>query len=172
MLTVARRLTGATFVVAGLALAATGASPAVAAPSNGNTDANVGVNNTISMSGVTASFTLTGDPNATVSAPGAVTMNVKCNNRTGYTVSVQAGAANFVGANAGNSDTFAVTELKVTASGASNAPVSPTTARQVHSRSDRTTQTGDAISNDYAMTIPWIAPDTYVVTLQYIAAAR
>src|SRR4051794_39124207 len=67
--------------------------PAAAAPgahSDAKTTANVGVNSSITLSGLTPSFTLNGLPGDTITGDGAVSYNVKTNNVGGYTIGVTA----------------------------------------------------------------------------------
>ena len=153
--------------VAGIGIAALAAGPAYAA----GTTASVGVGNVLTLSGLTAAFTLSGAPATTQTGLTAVTMNVKTNNRTGYTVTVQAAAATMAGATTGNTDTIPVADLSVrnTATGGAYTPLS-TTATIVAVTAAKSIGTGDIVSNDYQVVIPWVNADTYSVTLNYIAA--
>jgi hypothetical protein len=167
-----RKAAGLALTVTGFALAASGTSPVGAAP-DGKSKAKVGVGNTIAMSGLTASFTLEADPSETVAAPGAVQLNVKTNNPSGYVVSVKADTEDLTGADANNPDTIPVSALLVTSAPvATDEELDASVAKTVGQRPDRTSQTGDTITNDYEMSVPWVNADTYSVSLDYIAAAR
>ena len=155
--------------VAGIGIASFVAVPAYAA--TGTTTANASVNSKITFSGLSAAFTATGDPLTTAPAPSAVTMNVRTNNKTGYTVTVQAAAANMVGT-AGNTDVIPVSAMSVrnTATGGAYTAISSSAAVTVASTSVKSTGGGDTVNNDYQIAIPWVNADTYSVTLNYIAA--
>ncbi len=134
--------------------------------------ANVEVTSAISLTGLTPSFTLVGLPGATVSSDGAVTFNVETNNQGGYGVTVQAEDAVLSPAQATNPDTIPIGALGVreTGGGAYTAvtDVAPVT---VHSQTTRSASGGDSLSNDYQVLIPFVASDTYSVTLDYVATA-
>ena len=153
--------------VAGIGIAALAAGPAYAA---NTTTANVGVGNVLTLSGLTAAFTLSGVPGTTQTNASAVTMNVKTNNRLGYTVTVQANAASMSGATAGNLDTIPVSALNVTNNLGVYTAMSNTAATTVALTAVKSTGTGDTVTNGYQIVIPWVNSDTYSVTLNYIAA--
>ena len=98
-------------------------------------------------------------------------MNVRTNNKTGYTVTVQAAAANMVGT-AGNTDVIPVSAMSVrnTTTGGAYTAISSSAAVTVASTSVKSTGAGDTVNNDYQIAIPWVNADTYSVTLNYIAA--
>lgn len=161
---------GVVLLLAGGILAASAGGSALAASSNGSTTARVSVNSTITLSALPASFTLTGDPGATVTSNGAVTMNVLTNNLLGYTVTVQAAAATLTGS-VGNTDTIPIASLQVRETGgAVFTPVSNLLATLVHSQLTRSGASGDTISNDYQVIIPFVNADVYTVTLNYVAS--
>lgn len=164
---------GALLVVVGLVLATSGGGAALAANSNGSTTANVAVASSITLSGLTSSFTLSGPPNTTQSANGAVTMKVTTNNNTGYTVTVQGASATMVGQAAGNTDTIPISNLAVRETGTTAwTALSSSSAATVHSQNGRSVSSGDTISNDYQITIPFVNSDTYSATLNYVAATK
>jgi hypothetical protein len=162
----------------GVALAAGSAAllptgQALAATSPGTTTANVAVDSGIAITSLTPAFTLTGIPGDTPADTGAVTMDVFSNNATGYNVTVEAAAADLVGAIAGNADVIPVTDLSVEETGAGPyLPLSSTAATTVYTQDTPSAATpGDALSNDYEFNtgIPDVTPDTYSVTLDYVA---
>lgn len=161
---------GLGLLLAGALLAATAGGPAFAASSSGSTTARVTVNSTITLSALPASFTLTGNPSSTVTSNGAVTMNVLTDNLLGYTVTVQAAAATLTGSG-GNTDTIPIANLKVRETGgAVFTPLSNVAPTLVHSQVTRSGSSGDTISNDYQVVIPFVNADTYTVTLNYVAS--
>jgi hypothetical protein len=149
------------------------AGQALAATSPGTSIANAAVDSGISITNLTPSFTLTGVPGDTPAATGAVTMDVFSNNATGYNVTVEAAAADMVGAIVGNTDVIPADDLSVEETGADDyAPLSSTAATTVHTQATPSAATpGDALSNDYEFNtgIPDVTPDTYSVTLDYVA---
>jgi hypothetical protein len=172
--TVARLGLGPALLLLGLAIAASASAAAFAATSAASTTANVTVNASgITLSNLTSSFTLSGDPNTTVtSGAGIVSMNVLTNNPTGYTVSVQAAAAALAGTG-GNTDTIPVADLKVKETGgASFTSLSSSSAVTTHNQATKSASSGDAISNDFQVVIPFVNPDTYTVVLNYVAATQ
>jgi hypothetical protein len=170
-----RRRTSATagagwaFIALGTALLVSGGAPADAAP----TTVQVTVGSKITLSGVTPSFALTGDPETTVGQNGVVAMNVKTNNHTGYTVTVQADAPSLSGTIAGNTDVVPVGSIGVRETGGGAlSPLSAVAPVTVHSQSTRSAGPGDDLSNDFQVTIPFVNADTYSGTLTYLAAAN
>ncbi|CUU59674.1 conserved repeat domain-containing protein [Parafrankia irregularis] len=128
---------------------------------------------TLSLTDLPTSFTLSGVPNQTVTADHAVTMTVITNSADGYTVSVQGTAPALAGTLPGNDDTIPLDMLSVRATGGGAfQPLSHTTAVLVHSQDVPSAAGGDAISNDYSVDIPFVASDTYSTTLDYIAATQ
>jgi hypothetical protein len=161
---------GALLLVAGgLATAAVGASAAT----TGSTTASVAVNSTITLSGLTSAFTITGDPSTTVAKTGAVSGTVTTNNSTGYNVSVKAASATMAGATTGNTDTIPIANLGVKDSGGSTyAALSSSTANVVKVKSSKSASAGDAFTDDYQIQIPFVNSDTYSATLNYTAATQ
>lgn len=168
----AQMLAGPAFVLAGLGMFVAQGS-AASASNTGTTTANVAVSNAITLSALTPSFTLSGDPGTTVTQDGAVTMNVDTNNATGYTVSVQPTAANLVGTGS-NSFTIPVGDLQVRETGQQFfSPLNPAFQLHVYSQDTPSAAGGDNLSNDYQIQIPdGTPPDTYSVTLDYVAATQ
>lgn len=171
---IARRTTR--LVAHGLVAAALAASVvAVSAGSasadpDGDTTANVAVASGITLTALTASFTLSGTPGATVGTVSPVTYNVETNNVAGYTVTVQSVTATMAGTGA-NIDTIPIGDLTVRESGTvPYTPVASATAVQVHTQAGRSANGGDALSTDFQMRIPTVNADTYSATLNYLAA--
>jgi hypothetical protein len=126
----------------------------------------------ITLSGVTPSFTITGLPDTTVQADGAVTMTVTTNSPSGYQVSVQATTDSLTGLTA-NGDSIPIDQLGVRESGTTYFdPLSTTTALVVHRQATPSAPGGDAVSTDYQVRIPFVASDTYSTTLDYIAGSQ
>jgi hypothetical protein len=154
-------------------LIGSGAGVATAATSNGTTTANAAVSSSITLSGLTNAFTLTGAPGVTATTTTPVTMNVKTNQLTGYTVTVQASAPVMTAATVGNTDTIAVSYLQVRETGTTPytglSAISPVT---VHSQATKSASAGDTINNDYSMSVPFVNSDTYSVALTYVAATK
>lgn len=163
----------------GLALAATAGLlvaasqlPAAAAPgqtSEDTTVANVEVGSTISLSGLTPSFTLTGLAGDLITGLDAVSYTVTTNNVAGYSVTVQAESPTLDPAGA-STDTIPIENLRVRAddSGAYTA-LSDTAAVTLRTQATRSAQGGDDYSDDYQVQIPFVASDTYSATLDYVA---
>lgn len=166
----ARKVLGAVLTMVGLGLLLSIGTSAFAGNS-GDTSANAAVSSSITLSGLTPSFTLAGDTNTTVTQNGAVTMNVLTNNLTGYNVTVQAAASTMAGSAAGNTDTIPIGNLKVRESGGPLfTPLSNLVPSIVHAQVTRSASGGDTISNDYQIDIPFVNADTYSVTLNYLAS--
>ncbi|WP_157892252.1 MULTISPECIES: DUF7927 domain-containing protein [Frankia] len=127
----------------------------------------------LALTDLTPAFTLTGEPNSSVVQNGAVTMTVTTNSTDGYTVAVQATSPTLTGQTAGNGDSIPVSSLLVRQSGTSTfTPLSDTVAVPVYSKGQPSAPGGDAVSNDYAIDVPFVASDTYSTTLDYIAASQ
>lgn len=166
----------------GLALAATGGLlavasqlPAAAAPGDTSADttvANVAVSSAITLEGLTPSFTLTGLPGATVAESDAVGYTVLTNNVGGYTVSVQADKDVLLPAGS-STDYIPVTDLGVRPGGSGGAftALSDTNAVTLQNKGTRSGAAGDDYTDDYRIDIPFVADDTYSVTLNYVATA-
>jgi hypothetical protein len=144
---------------------------ASAAPGDDSADtvvANVGVNSSITLSGLTGQFTLNGLPGDTVAEEDAVSFNVNSNNVGGYNVTVQSETATL----AANTDAIPIGALGVrTAGAAAYTPVSSTAPFIINTKAARSAAGGDDYSHDYTVDIPFVADDTYTATLDYVATA-
>jgi len=146
--------------------------------SAGSTDAGctsdvVTADPTISLTSLPADFVLTGPLESVARQGGAVTMTVTTDNRAGYTVSVRALSGELVGATPSNPDTIPIGNLRVRETGAGTyQALSDVTAVLVHSQSVPSASGGDAISNDFEVTIPIIVVDTYSAKLEYVVMPR
>ncbi|MEU4338486.1 fibronectin type III domain-containing protein [Micromonospora lupini] len=124
----------------------------------------------ITLSGLPAGFTLTGRPQQVVGQPEAVTMTVTTNSPTGYAVTVRGLAPELVGANPENPYTIPIENLRVRESGTSVfRELSDVTPVVVHRQSGPSAPGGDAIGNDYEVSIPAVVADEYSTTLEYVA---
>ncbi|CAO5163189.1 Staphylococcus aureus surface protein A (modular protein) [Frankia sp. AiPs1] len=127
----------------------------------------------LTFTGLTSSFALTGEPGSTATQDAAVTMTVTTNSANGYTVAVQGTSPTLTPATPGNGDSIPMGSLLVRAPGTSGfQPLSDVAAVNVHSQGQQSAPNGDAISNDYSIHIPFVASDTYSTTLDYIAATQ
>lgn len=162
---------GLALVVAGLSLIGSAGVSAFAA--GGSTTANAAVNQSITLSGLTASFTITGNPSTTATSASAVSYNVTTNDRNGYTVTAQAAAATMAGAAVGNTDTIPIADLSAKDSAAATySALSNTAALTLESTSAKTSNTGDNLTNGYQLAIPFVNADTYSVTINYTATGK
>jgi uncharacterized repeat protein (TIGR01451 family) len=127
----------------------------------------------ITLTGLTPSFTLTGVPNSTVGSDGTVTMTVTTNNPGGYLVSVQPTAPALTGTVPGNTETVPIGQLRVRESGTGPfRPLSDLAPLTVHRQDTPSAPGGDAVSNDYQVEIPFVPSDTYSAELDYIVSAQ
>ncbi len=151
------------------------AAPAFAAPGDTSVDttiANVEVSSAIALNALTPSFTLVGLPGATVTGNGAVEFNVETNNAGGYAVTVQAEDDVLNPADTDNPDVIPIGNLRVRETGdGAFTSLNDAAAVTVHRQAVRSASGGDALSNDYQVSIPFVASDTYSVTLDYVATA-
>lgn len=151
------------------------AGSANAAPgdtSDDTTVARVVVTSAILLQDLTPSFTLTGLPGATVTGAEAVSFTVITNNFTGYAVTVQSQSATLDPVKPGNTDSIPIGNLRVRETAAvpgAWTSLSSTSPVTVHSQGTRSAPLGDTFANDYQVSIPFVAEDTYVATLDYIA---
>ena len=146
---------------------------ASAATGTGSTTANAVVGSSITLSGLTNAFTLSGPPNTTATTSTPVTMKVTTNNSLGYGVTVQASSAAMTPATSLNTDTIPSSALEVRETGTTAySPLSAVTPVTVHSQSVRSAASGDTVNNDYRMVIPFVNSDTYSVTLTYLATTK
>jgi hypothetical protein len=146
------------------------ATPAQADSDSGDTLANVAVTGAITLTALTGAFTLSGAPGAMVEDPGAVTMDVTTNNFAGYAVTVEPLEAALTGATAGNTNSIPTSDLNVRLTGTTSyAPLAFGTPLEVFRKTSASASGGDSVSNDYKITIPFVQPDTYTTTLEYVA---
>jgi uncharacterized repeat protein (TIGR01451 family) len=128
---------------------------------------------TISLSSLPTGFALNGLPDSVATQDEAVSMTVTTNSPTGYSVTVRATAAQLTAAIPANTSTIPIGNLQVRETGTSTyQPLSDQAAVSVHNQNTPSAAGGDAISNDYQALIPFIASDTYSVTLEYIAITQ
>ena len=128
---------------------------------------------TLVLSDLTSSFTLTGPPDSNPELQDAVTMTVTTNSPGGYFVIVQAATSFLTGADPLNHEVIPVGNLQVRGTGSNiYQPLSPDFARLVHSQDGPSSPTGDAVSNDYAVDVPFVNPDNYSVTLNYVVGSQ
>ena len=158
----------------GLLATVAGQLPASAAPGDTSADstvANVGVTSSITLQGLTESFTLNGLPGDTQTSTGAVSYTVLTNNVGGYTVGVTA-ADDVLSPAGASTDTIPIGNLAVRAGGnGAFTALSDTSPVILRDKDTRSAQAGDDYSDDYQVDIPFVADDTYSVTLNYVATA-
>jgi uncharacterized repeat protein (TIGR01451 family) len=126
---------------------------------------------TLSLTGLTPSFTLTGPVDSTVQRDDAVTMTVSTNSYGGYSVAVLPTDDRLRSPR--STDTVPIGALAVRTSG--TLPFAPLAAGQsttVHQQDRPSAAGGDAVSNDYQVQIPFVDSETYSTTLDYIVTAR
>lgn len=147
------------------------ASPALADTDTGSTVANVDVSSSIVLTDLTPSFTLSGAPGETVTTGATpVTMTVTTNNFAGYTVTVVPRTANLTPAIAGNTSVIPSTSLEVQGPAQGGAYVHLTQGPLVvATKASASATDGDSITNNYRITIPFVRPDVYSGTLDYVA---
>ncbi|OUC95397.1 hypothetical protein CA984_18865 [Streptosporangium minutum] len=129
------------------------------------------VDTSITLTGLTPSFTLRGVPGETVTENGAVSMRVTTNNAAGYVVTVRPVSTALVGSIAGNDDVIPTSLLEIRGPGQGNGftSLAPGAPVQVASSAGRSAPGGDIVGNDYRITIPSVRSDTYSGTLDYVA---
>lgn len=149
---------------------AVGATPARADSDSGDTQANVVVTGAITLTALTNAFTLSGTPGTVAENLAAVSMRVTTNNFAGYTVTVAPLTDTLTGALAGNGDSIPTDALNVRRTGTlPYTPLSFGTPVEVFRKAAPSAPAGDSIVNDYKITIPFVQPDTYSGTLEYVA---
>lgn len=148
------------------------AAPAQADTDTDSTIVNVEVSSAITLTNLTPSFTLTGAPGATVTTGATpVTMTVTTNNFAGYNVTVVPRTANLIPAGPGNTDVIPSNTLEVDgpAQGGDYVHLTFGTPLVVATKASASAPAGDPIINNYRITIPFVRPDTYTGTLDYVA---
>jgi len=137
---------------------------------DGTTDAQVEVLSSISLTGLTEDFTLTGLPGATVTELSVVTFTVETNNIGGYAVTVQSQTPTLVAGIVTNLDSIPIGALSVRETGTTPFTALRSTAvAVVHNQTVRSDEGGDDLSNDYEVVVPFVNQDVYSATLDYIA---
>lgn len=127
----------------------------------------------ITLTDLISSFTLSGEPGDTAAQSAAVTMTVTTNSTDGYTVAVQGTSPTLTPATPGNDDTIPVGALTVRGPGMSGfEPLSDVAPVTVYSQAQPSAPNGDAVINDFAIDIPFVASDTYSTTLDYITTTQ
>jgi hypothetical protein len=166
----ARGLVVATALTTAFAWSTTGAQATPGQTDTGSTVVTVGVGSAITLTGLTPAFSLDGTPGQTITKATAVTMTVTTNNAQGYSVTVQSAAATLTPTVTTTTDTIPIDDLQVRETGTTPfTPLSATAPVQVHTQDGPSAEAGDTINNDYQITIPFVAPDTYTATLNYVA---
>ncbi|MBT2226560.1 hypothetical protein [Nonomuraea sp. NEAU-A123] len=137
----------------------------------GSTEAHVDVSSSIVLTDLTSSFTLSGAPGETVTTGATpVTMTVTTNNFAGYNVTVVPRAANLTPAISGNSNVIPSTALEVDGPAQGGAYAHLTSnPLVVATKASPSSPGGDIITNNYRITIPFVRPDIYSGTLDYVA---
>ncbi len=165
------RLAARTVLTTATAAAFVGAASLSASAAPGDevagVTANVAVNSALILT-MDPSFTITGDPGDTVA--GSVDGNVLTNDPGGYTVSVATTATNLVPAGQNNADLIPIDALEVRDSTTAFQSVG-TASVETNTKGTRSGANGDNFTDDYQITIPNVAADTYSATLNYTAAA-
>jgi hypothetical protein len=127
----------------------------------------------LTLTDLTGSFTLAGPPGVRTEQTGAVTLTVSTNSAGGYTVVVRPDADVLSPAGPGNPDRIPVGRLETRGSGTDTyRPLAPGDPLLVHSQDGPSAPGGDTVSSDYAVEVPFVRPDTYSVTLTYLAATQ
>jgi large repetitive protein len=87
-------------------------------------------------------------------------------------VTVQAATSTLV-PTAGNPDSIPISSLLTRESGTSLfSPLSSTTPLQLYQQHTASAPGGETISNDYQMLVPFVRPDTYTTTLNFIVSSQ
>ncbi|MFI7056684.1 putative Ig domain-containing protein [Streptosporangium canum] len=127
----------------------------------------------MTLTGVTEDFTLTGPANTTVRGEDVVTMTVVTNSVDGYTVTARATATELVPVQPGVTAGIPVANLRVREHGTSAfRSLSTTDPVLVYDKPLPSAPGGDGISNDYEVDIPFVPTGRYTMTIDYIATAK
>ena len=126
----------------------------------------------IQLNDLTESFTLEGPADAVVVNNGAISMTVDSNNPGGYQVTVQGESGELVSRTAVDGPTIAISELFFRGNGTAEFTPLSTDPQVVFARNAASAPDGDAVSSDFRMQMPFVDPDTYSVTLEYLVSAR
>lgn len=156
-----------------VAAATLSATPAQAQEDEDSTTANVTVDAMITITDLTESFDLVGEPGDEVTTDPSVSLTVTTNAETGYTVTVEPDDEDLVPADpVENEDVIPFSDLEVELQDESFTPLTPGTPIEIYSEEEPTDDTGDLIEHDYQITIPFVNPDTYSGDITYIAAVN
>ncbi|MEV7005460.1 putative Ig domain-containing protein [Streptosporangium sp. NPDC051022] len=127
----------------------------------------------ITLTDLSADFTLSGSPDTTVRRDEAVTMTVTTNSPDGYSVTVKARSPELTATLSGERFAIPIGNLRVREHGAAAfSPLSHSASVLVHGQSGPSAAGGDAISNDYEADIPFVPATTYSATLDYVATTN
>lgn len=127
----------------------------------------------ITLSGVTASFTPTGAPHTTVSTNTAVQLEVSTNSLSGYRVSLQVPSGSLTSVTPGGTAKIPVGSLGVRETGTSAfQALSAGGALVVHEQTAASAVGGDSVSTDSRVQVPFVPPGTYTGALDYVASAE
>jgi uncharacterized repeat protein (TIGR01451 family) len=128
---------------------------------------------TITLSGLTASVTLGGPAMTTAQDDGAITASVTTNSPTGYTVGVTSTTGDMTPVTVDNPDRIPVSDLRVRRTGdLTFLPLSTDSPVLVQIRPGPSAPGGDPLSTDLQIDVPLVRPDTYTVTLEYVAVTQ
>jgi large repetitive protein len=144
--------------------------PVAKAAAQPGTDVAVEVTTVLTLTGLAPGFALAGEPGSVVTGD-PVAMNVATNNLAGYVVTIQSRTPTMVAATRGNEDSIPIGAVSVRDSGTQPfAPLSDTTPVTVHRNAGPTDEGGDDIGNEFRADLPHVEDDTYLATLDYVAA--
>ncbi|GAA3200069.1 fibronectin type III domain-containing protein [Actinocorallia longicatena] len=125
----------------------------------------------IQLTGLAAGFTLSGLPETTVRGDGAVSLTVVTNSPGGYTVSVRAVSPALTAP--GTDQTIPVSRVRVREVGTGVfQPLSTTDPVSTFSKAAPSAESGDALTDDYEVDIPFVPSGRYSGTIDYIATTR
>ena len=100
-------------------------------------------------------------------------MTVTTNSPTGYFVGVSALGPELMPATSGNPDRIPVSNLRVRRTGdTAFASLVDGSAVLLYIQPGPSLPTGDPLSNDYQVDIPFVRPDGYTITLEYVAMTQ
>ncbi|MEV8638150.1 hypothetical protein AB0395_41505 [Streptosporangium sp. NPDC051023] len=145
---------------------------------SGGTDPRCSVSTTvtpvsITLTDLTDDFTLSGSPDTTVRRDEIVTMTVTTNSPDGYSVTVLARSGRLTTTLSGETFSIPIGSLRVREHGTTAfSPLSPSTPVLVHTQPGPSAPSGDAISNDYEVDIPFVPSAGYSATLDYVATTN
>lgn len=149
------------------ALALSGAAVMAATPAfAGGSPVNVSasVSQTLTLSGITGSIDLSGNPGETVTRTGAEQYTVSSNDTAGYSVTVTPGSTALM---------FASQNIPNSALSVNTVGFSGSTALTVQNHTGLSAANGDSYSDTWALAIPGSQPaGTYTETFTYLALGK